>query len=164
MIAAAAGAQVIAVDVAPGALELAERCGAALCLDASAVAPAEAVLEATGGGAHLSLDALGSPATCAASINGLRARGRHVQVGLLPSVEGDPPVPMSRVIGLELQILGSHGMAAHDYPPMMSMIARGTLEPGRLITATIGLTEAPAALATMAAAPPAGVVVIEPQR
>lgn len=84
MIAAAAGARVVAVDIAPGALEPARRFGAARCLDASAVPDtAAAVREVTGGGAHLSLDALGSPATCAASVGSLRRRGRHVQVGLL---------------------------------------------------------------------------------
>ncbi len=163
MIAAAAGARVVAVDVAPGPLEMAARFGAAVCLDAATPeGPAAAVLEATGGGAHLSLDAIGSPAACAASINGLRPRGRHVQVGLLPG--GNPPVPMGRVIALELEVLGSHGMAAHAYPPMMAMIAEGTLRPDLLITETIGLEQAPAALATMDTDPPTGVVVIEPHR
>ncbi|MFE2618539.1 alcohol dehydrogenase catalytic domain-containing protein, partial [Micromonospora chalcea] len=37
MIAAASGARVVAVDVSPGALELARRSGAAICLDASAL-------------------------------------------------------------------------------------------------------------------------------
>lgn len=166
MIAAAAGAQVIAVDIAPGALELAAHCGATLCVNASSVpgGAARAIVEATGGGAHLSLDALGSPSTCAASINSLRPRGRHVQVGLLPSADGDPHLPMSTVIALELQILGSHGMAAHAYPPMMSMIAAGVLRPDQLVTATLGLAQAPAALTTMDTDPPTGVVIIEPQR
>lgn len=164
MIAAAAGARVIAIDIAPGALEMAAECGATLCLNASdgAATTTEAVLEATGGGAHLSLDALGSPSTCAASINCLRPRGRHVQVGLLP--EGDPPLPMSRVIALELQIVGSHGMAAHAYPQMMNMISAGTLQPDKLITATLSLAQAPTALTTMNTAPPTGVVIIEPNR
>src|SRR5689334_5363759 len=86
MIAAAAGARVVAVDVSPHALDLARKFGAAECVDATGAAdPAGAVRELTAGGAHLSLDALGSPVTCAASVNGLRRRGRHVQVGLLPS-------------------------------------------------------------------------------
>jgi D-arabinose 1-dehydrogenase-like Zn-dependent alcohol dehydrogenase len=155
MIAAAAGAQVVAVDIAPAALELAARFGAVHCVSDPA-----AVAEVTGGGAHLSLDAAGTPATCAASINGLRPRGRHVQVGLLPGP--DPALPMGRVIALELELLGSHGMAAHAYPPMLDLIARGVLRPDRLVTATIGLDEAPGALSTMHTDPPIGVVVIEP--
>ncbi|MFD9982561.1 zinc-dependent alcohol dehydrogenase family protein [Streptomyces massasporeus] len=163
MIAAAAGARVVAVDVSPGALDLARTFGAARCVDASGVPDtAAAVRELTGGGAHLSLDSLGSPGTCAASVNGLRRRGRHVQVGLLPSPSGTTPVPMARAIALELALLGSHGMAAHGYPPMLELVRSGVLRPDLLVTSTIGLDEAPAALAAMGTSPGAGATVIEP--
>jgi D-arabinose 1-dehydrogenase-like Zn-dependent alcohol dehydrogenase len=163
MIAAASGARVVAVDVSERALELARTFGAANCLDATAVPDtADAVRELTGGGAHLSLDALGSPGTCAASVNGLRRRGRHVQVGLLPSPAGTTPVPMARVIALELELLGSHGMAAHSYPPMLELVRGGVLRPDLLVTSTIGLDDVPAALAAMGTAPGAGATVIEP--
>jgi alcohol dehydrogenase len=165
MIAAACGARVVAVDVSPRALDLARKFGAAEFVDASGAGdPAEAVRELTGGGAHLSLDALGSPATCASSVNGLRRRGRHVQVGLLPSPTGSTPVPMSRVIGLELEVLGSHGMAAHAYPEMLELVRAGVLRPDLLVTSTIPLDAAPAALAAMGTAPGSGVTVIEPWR
>ncbi|MFH8733111.1 MULTISPECIES: zinc-dependent alcohol dehydrogenase family protein [unclassified Streptomyces] len=160
MIAAASGARVVAVDVSPAALDLARTFGAAHCLNASEVPDAAAaVRELTGGGAHLSLDALGSPVTCAASVGGLRRRGRHVQVGLLPQ---DPIVPMSRVIGLELELLGSHGMAAHAYPQMLEMVRAGVLRPDLLVTSTITLDAAPAALEAMGTTPGAGVTIIEP--
>ncbi|GHI83610.1 zinc-dependent alcohol dehydrogenase family protein [Streptomyces xanthophaeus] len=163
MIAAAAGARVVAVDTAPGALELARRLGAAHTVDARAVTDtAAAVRELTGGGAQLSLDALGSPATAAASVGGLRRRGRHVQVGLLPAAAGPAPLPMERVIGWELEVLGSHGMAAHAYPPMMEMVRGGLLRPDLLVTSTIPLDAAPAALAAMGTAPGRGVTVILP--
>ncbi|MFC9612604.1 zinc-dependent alcohol dehydrogenase family protein [Streptomyces sp. NPDC056938] len=160
MIAAASGARVVAVDVSPAALDLARTFGAAHCMNASEVPDvAAAVRELTGDGAHLSLDALGSPVTCAASVGGLRRRGRHVQVGLLPQ---DPVVPMGRVIGLELELLGSHGMAAHAYPRMLEMVRAGVLRPDLLVTSTITLDAAPAALEAMGAAPGAGVTIIEP--
>ncbi|MEU0167389.1 zinc-dependent alcohol dehydrogenase family protein [Streptomyces iakyrus] len=163
MIAAASGARVVAVDVSARALELARTFGAAQCLDAAAVPDtAAAVRELTGGGAHLSLDALGSPGTCAASVNGLRRRGRHVQVGLLPSPAGTTPVPMARAIALELELLGSHGMAAHSYPPMLELVSSGVLRPDLLVTSTITLAGVPAALAAMGTAPGAGATVIEP--
>ncbi|MFE5007568.1 zinc-dependent alcohol dehydrogenase family protein [Streptomyces sp. NPDC056696] len=160
MIAAASGARVVAVDVSPAALDLARAFGAAHCLNALEVPDvASAVRELTGGGAHLSLDALGSPVTCAASVGGLRRRGRHVQVGLLPQ---DPVVPMGRVIGLELELLGSHGMAAHAYPGMLEMVRAGVLRPDLLVTSTITLDAAPAALEAMGTTPGAGVTIIEP--
>ncbi|UUU22222.1 zinc-dependent alcohol dehydrogenase family protein [Streptomyces sp. DSM 40750] len=163
MIAAASGARVIAVDVSPQALDLARKFGAAECVDASTGADtAEAIRDLTAGGAHLSLDALGSPVTCAASVNSLRRRGRHIQVGLLPSETGTTPVPMARAIALELELLGSHGMAAHAYPQMLELVRAGILRPDLLVTSTITLDEAPAALAAMDTAPGSGVTVIEP--
>ncbi|MFF7328677.1 zinc-binding dehydrogenase [Streptomyces sp. NPDC090306] len=163
MIAAAAGARVVAVDVSRRALDLARTFGAEHCVDVTRTPdPAAAVRELTGGGAHLSLDALGSPATCAASVNGLRRRGRHVQVGLLPGGTGGTPVPMARAVALELEILGSHGMAAHAYPPMLELVRAGVLRPDLLVTSTIPLDAAPAALAAMGAAPGSGVTVVLP--
>ncbi|MFI1362416.1 zinc-dependent alcohol dehydrogenase family protein [Streptomyces griseochromogenes] len=165
MIAAASGARVVAVDVSPQALDLARKFGAARCLDAAAVPDtAAAVRELTGGGAHLSLDALGSPGTCAASVGCLRRRGRHVQVGLLPSADGTTPVPLARAIALELELLGSHGMAAHAYPEMLELVGSGMLRPDLLVTRTIGLDAVPQALAAMGTAPGSGVTVIEPWR
>ena len=74
----------------------------------------------------MSLDAIGSEAACVASIAGLRKGGRHVQVGLLP----DPVrLPMGLVISRELELLGSHGMAAHAYPEMLGLVQAGRLSP-----------------------------------
>ncbi|WP_428954573.1 zinc-dependent alcohol dehydrogenase family protein [Streptomyces sp. cg35] len=162
MIAAAAGARVVAVDVTPGALRLAREFGAVECVDATAVDDvADTVREVTGGGAHLSLDALGSAATCAASVRGLRRRGRHVQVGLLPE---DPVVPMGRALAWELELIGSHGMAAHAYPRMLEMVRGGLVRPELLVTSVIALGDAPRALASMGSAAGAGVTVVEPHQ
>ncbi|MEU2635863.1 zinc-binding dehydrogenase [Micromonospora fulviviridis] len=167
MIAAASGARVVAVDISPGALELAQRCGATVCLDGGSLtgpgAVAAAVREATGGGAHLSLDALGSHATCVASVESLRRRGRHVQVGLLPAAQGRPALPMDLVIAYELELRGSHGMPAHAYPELLRLVTAGVLRPGDLITRTIGLDEVPDALTTMDRPTTGGMCLIEPR-
>ncbi|NEK85910.1 alcohol dehydrogenase catalytic domain-containing protein [Blastococcus saxobsidens] len=156
-IAAAAGARVVAVDVAPDALALARALGAEHAVDGAGDVPA-AVLELTGGGAHLSLDALGAPVTCANSVLSLRPRGRHVQVGLLPPEQGRADVPMARVVALELEVLGSHGMAAHAYPELLGLIAAGRLDPRPLITRELPLGEAGAALAEVGRRPGIAVV------
>ena len=117
-----------------------------------------AVTELTGGGAHLSLDALGAAVTCENSVRSLRPRGRHVQVGLLPPAQGRPEVPMERVIALELEVLGSHGMAAHTYPELLGLIAAGRLDPSPLITRRLALDDAPAALAEVGRQPGIAVV------
>ncbi|WP_349904472.1 zinc-dependent alcohol dehydrogenase family protein [Parafrigoribacterium humi] len=159
MIAAAAGARVVAVDVSAEALAVAEELGATGVLGTADVV--SAVRELTGGGARLSLDAYGSRTTSENSIRSLRKRGRHVQVGLMLGDNANAPVPMDLVIASELEILGSHGMAAHEYPAMLERIADGRIDPRLLVGRTIGLDDAPEALATMDASAHPGMTVIE---
>jgi len=185
MIGAALGARVVAVDVSAAALERARELGAEAVVDADGAGPdgagpdgagsaadagqagdsastgaAAAVAEITGGGAHVSIDALGSPAVAAESLRCLRRRGRHIQVGLLPG--GPVPLPMDLVIARELEVHGSHGMAARDYPAMMRMVRDGTLRPALLTGAVIGLDGVPEALAAMdAPAAAAGMTVVQ---
>jgi D-arabinose 1-dehydrogenase-like Zn-dependent alcohol dehydrogenase len=161
MIASALGARVVAVDVATAALDRARELGAEAVVDASEN-PAAAVREITEGGAHVSIDAFGSAATAAASVRSLRRRGRHVQVGLLHGAASTPAIPMDQVIARELEIYGSHGMAAHEYPAMLALITGGALRPDRLVGCVIGLEDAGAALAAMGRpASTAGITVIK---
>jgi alcohol dehydrogenase len=146
LVARALGARVLAADPDPASLALAERLGAVpVPHDDSA----DAVARLTDGGADVSLDAFGSRTTLAASVAALRPRGRHVQVGLLVGPDASPPVDMGRVLGLELQLLGSHGMPASDYPEMLALVADGTLDPSRLLRDRIGLADAGPRLAAL---------------
>jgi alcohol dehydrogenase len=162
MLGKAVGANVIAVDVRPETLALAKTLGAtaALLANSSTDVPA-AIHDAIGHGAEVSIDALGSRVTCANSILSLRKRGRHVQVGLLAGQESLPPLPMHRVISWELELYGSHGLAAQDYQGLLELISQGKLDASRLIGRTIQLEEAPAALAAMGGFAPLGVTVID---
>jgi alcohol dehydrogenase len=166
MIAKALGARVIAVDRNAGALDAARTLGADQVLvsgaDGAGVIP-DQVHEITSGGSHVAVDAVGSEETCAESILSLRRRGRHVQVGLLPAVTGHPRVPMARAIGWELDLLGSHGMAAADYPGMLALIESGALRPQDLIERIIGLREAAALLPAFDRASPAGLTMVDPR-
>lgn len=166
MIAVALGARVIAVDVSPAALARARDLGAEVLVDAAQEKdPAGTIRGLTAGGAHVSLDALGSPATAVASVRSLRPRGRHVQVGLLLGALSTPPLPMDLVVAKELEIYGSHGMAARDYPAMLAMVADGTLRPDLLLGEVIGLEDAGAALAAMDQPPTsAGMTVIDMEK
>jgi alcohol dehydrogenase len=149
-IGAALGARVIAVDVARAALERARELGAEAVVDASGDADvAAAIREIAGGGARVSVDALGSPDTAVSSVRCLRRRGRHVQVGLLLGEAATPPIPMDLVVAHELEIHGSHGMAAREYPAMLALIADRRLRPDLLLGEVIGLADAGAALAAM---------------
>jgi len=162
MIAVAMGGHVIAVDVKPEALDLAESLGATYTINAHELSDvAGAIHDLTGGGAHVSLDALGSATTAYNSILSLRRRGRHVQVGLLVGDDTDPPVPMGRVIGWELEIYGSHGLQAHAYPEMLRLIEHGVLDPARLVTKRVALDDVPSILEEMTTFGSTGIQVMD---
>ncbi len=158
MIAAALGARPIAVDRNPAALELATRVGAEAVVTAGPAALTQ-LIELTGG-AHVSLDAVGSAATADLAVRSLRRQGRHVQVGL---VAEDPVVPLSRVIGWELSLLGSHGMPAVDYPALFRLIEHG-LDPAMLVSRTVGLAEAATLMRQPSGEGEAGIIVLHPNR
>ncbi len=148
MIATALGARVVAIDRSASALQRASELGAeAILEDAGDIAAR--VVALTGGGAHVSIDAVGSPAAAISAIGSLRPRGRHVQVGLLLGDDAAPAVPMGQVIAKELEIYGSHGMAAQEYPRMLELVASGVLRPDHLVGEVIALADAGAALAAM---------------
>jgi alcohol dehydrogenase len=146
MIAVALGAVPIAVDPSPAAR------ARAVALGALDEVPSEV---------DVSIDAVGSAATADAAVRSLRRRGRHVQVGLMLGADASAPLPWDLVVARELEIYGSHGMAAADYPAMLTMVADGRLDPAALVGATITLDKAPAALMAMDnPAPNAGITTI----
>lgn len=165
-IAAALGARVVAVDVSTAALAAARAAGAREVVDASRRDDvAGAVVELTGGGAHVGIDALGSAATAVTSVRSLRRRGRHLQVGLLLGDQATPPLPMDRVIAWELSIHGTHGMAARDYPAMLDLVGSGRIDLASLVGRVLPLADAPAAMVALGApAVTPGLTLLEPGR
>jgi D-arabinose 1-dehydrogenase-like Zn-dependent alcohol dehydrogenase len=155
----AIGARVIAIDAQPAARKRAGELGAEHALEPGADI-ARTVLEMTGGGAHLTIDAVGSPGIAAAAVRSLRRRGRHVQIGLLLGDDAMTALPMDRVISHELEIYGSHGMAAVDYPALLNLIVSGALHPQQLVGSIIGLDRAGEALAAMDSGRSDGITVI----
>ncbi|MFA6112267.1 MAG: zinc-dependent alcohol dehydrogenase family protein [Candidatus Latescibacterota bacterium] len=162
MIATALGARVVGVDIDPVKLELARTLGATATVRvAPDQDPVPALLEITGGGAQVSIDALGHPATCRNSVRCLARRGRHVQIGLTLAEQSEVPIPMDQVTAKELEILGSHGMPAHRFGDMLGMIVAGRIDPARLIGKRIPLEEAPEELQAMGRFAQHGVTVID---
>ena len=167
MIAKALGARVIAIDISPVALAKAIQLGADITINSSTSDALAQIRAATSDGADVSIDALGSQTTSSQSILSLRRRGRHLQLGLLLTPDGLTPEPMARVIAYELDILGSHGMAAADYPQMLAMVASGALRPELLVERTVDLADGISALKAMGE--PAGatfgrITIIDPDR
>lgn len=147
LVARAREARVVAVDVSAAAVGRAAELGAEVAV--TAADPVPAVIEATGGGASVSVDALGSAATSGAAVRSLRPRGRHVQVGLMLGADARAALPWDLVVARELAVYGSHGMAAADYPAMLELVVAGRLRPAELIGSVITLAEAPEALMAM---------------
>jgi alcohol dehydrogenase len=161
MIATAIGANVVGVDISDRALSLARTVGAIVTINATQSANVvKDILDATAGGAHVSLDALGSPSTCFNSISSLRRRGKHIQVGLMLGEHSTPAVPMARVISHELEVLGSHGMQAHRYDAMLAMVQSGKLAPQHLVRNVVTLSQSIQVLTSMAQFEGVGVTVI----
>jgi D-arabinose 1-dehydrogenase-like Zn-dependent alcohol dehydrogenase len=160
MIARAFDARVVAIDPDGAALDMARRLGADETVggDARPVTPGE-LHDATRGGPHLSIDAIGNTGVVATSIASLRRRGRHVQVGLIPANLTE--IPMGPLVARELEIRGSHGMPAHRYPAMLDMIVAGRLEPDLLITNRIPLSGIVEALPGMGGSRRPGITVVD---
>ena len=148
MIAVALGHRVAAVDPSPAANAMAASLGAIIVH--------EVVDEA-----DVAIDAYGSAATALASVRSLRRGGRHVQVGLMLGTDAQAPLPWDLVVARELQVVGSHGMAAADYPAMLELVADGRLKPQRLVGNVIPLDQAGVELTAMDSPIPAhsGIVV-----
>ncbi|WP_299764922.1 zinc-dependent alcohol dehydrogenase family protein [uncultured Dokdonia sp.] len=162
MIARALGAQVIAIDINEASLAFAKAVGATHTINAHNHPDVVThIRELSQGGAHVSVDALGSAVTCFNSISCLRKRGKHIQVGLMTGDHKHPKVPMDRILSDELEIIGSHGMQAHRYPEMLAMIKNGQLHPEQLIERTITLEDAITELPAMNQFKNKGVLVID---
>lgn len=163
MIAKAMGANIVAIDIANEKLEMARRLGATELVNSMEVAnPVEFVKDITGGGAHVSIDALGHQETCFNSIANLRKRGKHVQVGLTLGDHITPEVPMAQVIANELEIYGSHGIQAHRYDAIWDMIKHGQINPKLLVGKTVTLEDAIPELINMDNFNSLGIIIIDP--
>jgi alcohol dehydrogenase len=161
MIATAAGAGVIAVDLDPDKLTTARKLGAVHGVAAGAEDLANKIQELTRGGAHVSVDAIGSPMAITTSLNSLRPRGTHVQIGLLYGPDASPPVPMDMIYSRELRIAGTMGMAIRHYPGLLRAISSGAIDPRPLITKAVGLDGISDELALMTHFGQTGVTVAE---
>ncbi len=161
MIAKAIGALTIAIDIQSERRSLASSLGATETIHPDQCDVVQRIREITGRGAHVSIDALGHHQTCWNSIACLAKRGRHVQVGLMLGSQSNPPIPMSNVIAGELEIYGSHGMQALDYPRMLRMIESGAIDPSRLVSDTVTLQQGAKLLTEFDRFPNHGITVIQ---
>ena len=141
-IARALGANVIAVSRTQSKLDLAKELGAIATVKADEDGLVDRVTELTGGGAHVTVDALGDEQTAIPALFSLRSRGRHLRLGTSSKEQGGHiQVPVDLIVFKELKIIGSLGMPAARYPSMLRMVESGQIQPGKLVRGTIRLEE-----------------------
>ena len=85
----------------------------------------------TGGGAQVSVDALGIEATMLNSVNSLRKGGVHVQIGITSAAEaGEVALPIDLITMSEIEFRGSLGLPNQNYSAMLNMVRLGQAAPG----------------------------------
>ncbi len=156
----ALGARVIAVDIVPKKLALALSLGAEAAVDAREGTTAATIRDLTGGGAHVSVEALGIAATTNASIECLRPLGRHVQVGMPVGHTARMEINMNAVYMGNLAVYGTRGMPSWRYPSLLSLIEAGRIDMSPMIAREIALSQTGGELAAFNGPTPPGVAVI----
>ncbi|MBI78905.1 MAG: alcohol dehydrogenase [Gammaproteobacteria bacterium] len=142
VVAALAGANIIAIDVDDTKLSVARSLGAHYVIDATLEADvADAVIELSKGGTHLSIDAVGNRRVLVNSIRSLRKSGRHVQVGLFSNEEKNQTVPLDLVVSKELELIGSHGIQASKFTEIFDVIKNQENVLHNIVATTISIDE-----------------------
>ena len=153
------GAQVVVVDIVDEKLEHAKAHGADATVNAAKTDAADAIRDITGGGAQVSIEALGIEATTNASIDCLAILGRHVHVGM-PSGDGHMTVNMRGIYSKQLAFYGTRGMPSWKYPSLLGMIERGDVDISPMVARHVSLSQASAELRAMNGPTPPGTAVI----
>ena len=118
------------------------------------------IVELTGGGAHLSIEALGIAATTNASIECLRPLGRHVQIGMPVGHTARMEINMNAVYMKNLALFGTRGMPSWRYPSLLSLIEAGRVDFTPLVAREVTLSGASAELRAFNGPTAPGVAVI----
>ena len=139
MAAVAVGAEpVIAVDTAPGKLDVARSFGAThgVLWAGSAEETAEAVREVSGGGVDYAVEATGRPEAMLAAFLSTRARGAAVLIGI-PRADAVLQLPALSIPRMERRVLGSiYGSSRpeRDFPQTLDLYRSGRLPLDRLVS------------------------------
>jgi L-iditol 2-dehydrogenase len=130
--------EVVAVDTAPGRLELARSFGATACANPKTDDVAAVVKERTEGrGADIAMEVVGATEPLGTAIGTLRKGGALTLVGnLSPKVE----LPLQAVVTRQIRMQGSCASSG-EYPACIELLASGAIDVRPLISATAPLEE-----------------------
>jgi 2-desacetyl-2-hydroxyethyl bacteriochlorophyllide A dehydrogenase len=126
----AAGARLIAVDVAPGKLETARRLGADELVDGFGDVP-KALRKITGGGPDAAFEVIGNPKTIRAAVDAVRPGGRAIIVGYS---DAEVALPAGRIMFRELEVRGSLGCPLQDFPRVLALAEEGAFDLKAMVT------------------------------
>ena len=144
----AGASRIVAVDIAPDKLALAQALGATDVVDASAGDPVEQVRELTRG-ADFAFSAVGAASGLAQAVRMCGYGGTATLVGI-PVAGATLDVDLYRdVFEPKVAIAVTHGgdtIPQQDFPFLAHAALEGRLDLARFVTRTISLDEAPAAL------------------
>jgi erythritol/L-threitol dehydrogenase len=132
-------AQVIALDMAPEKLVLAQECGADVVINIAKENAVATVLELTDGyGCDVYLEGTGHPSAVLQGLSMLRKLGKYVEYGVFGS---DVTVDWSIISDdKELDVLGAH-LGPHCWPAAIRMIESGVLPMDKICTHQLPLAE-----------------------
>lgn len=151
----AGAATVIAVDISKDKLAIARQFGATITVDATTDDVSAVVAGATGGlGAHYCFESTGRTDAMAQAVTLVRPGGTAVLLGMAPASAPFVLDNIAAVILQEKRIVGSlmgSGVAAQDYPELVSQYLDGSLKLDPLITARRPLAEVNEAIADLEA-------------
>lgn len=131
---------ILAVDIEPQKLSLAQRLGATHTLNPRDCDVPAAIRELTGGrGADVVFEVVGHSDTVATAVRSVRKGGTVVLVGnLSPTVE----LPLQEVVTREISVLGSCGSSG-EIPECLDLLARGIVDVDAIISLTAPLDDGP---------------------
>lgn len=145
------GARVIAADIDPEKLKVAESLGAAYALDTTAPDFHEKLMEVTGGnGPDVIIEAVGSQFTYHMAVEEVAFAGRLVCIGY---AKGEVSLPTSLFVKKELDVRGSRNALPADFEAVISYLKGASGSVDRLISAVVAPEGAQAALEAWDAAP-----------
>ncbi|MDW8093377.1 MAG: alcohol dehydrogenase catalytic domain-containing protein [Nitrososphaerota archaeon] len=133
------GAEVIAVGRKEWKLEVARRLGASVIINAVHDArPDKSIIEITGGGADVAVDATGDSKVMSLACRSVRRGGRVIIVGYGTE---DFLAPSKRVMWYELDVLGSCNYRPSDIPVLLRLIADSEIRVTELVTRKYSLDD-----------------------
>lgn len=144
------GAEVIAIDIDDSKMEIARKAGAAHTINTANVDLHETLMQLTNGdGPDVFIEAVGSAATYRAAVDEVAYTGRVVYIGYAKQ-----PVPYQTgtFVRKEIEILGSRNCLG-EFPEVISYLESGRFPVDAVISRTVTLDEAGAALAEWSANP-----------